>query len=59
VPSKPLSEEPNDAAQRNRGRKPYSSPRLTKLGYIRDLTLGGSPGTGDSGGSDNFNPPHP
>jgi hypothetical protein len=30
-------------------RKPYVSPRLEKLGRFRDLTLGGSVGTGDSG----------
>jgi hypothetical protein len=27
----------------------YDPPRLTSLGDVRDLTLGGSPGTGDSG----------
>jgi hypothetical protein len=30
-------------------RKPYSAPVLTVLGDIRDLTMGGSPGSGDSG----------
>lgn len=30
-------------------RKSYESPALTPLGDVRDLTLGGSPGTGDSG----------
>ena len=30
-------------------RKPYKSPRLVCLGDIRSATLGGSPGTGDSG----------
>jgi hypothetical protein len=32
-----------------RGRKPYVPPRLQLLGDIRDLTMGGSPGVGDSG----------
>lgn len=30
-------------------REPYLPPRLQLLGDLRDLTLGGSPGTGDSG----------
>ena len=30
-------------------RRPYSAPVLEGLGDIRDLTMGGSPGTGDSG----------
>lgn len=30
-------------------RAPYQAPQLTALGDVRDLTLGGSPGTGDSG----------
>jgi hypothetical protein len=37
-------------------KKPYVSPRLEKFGRFRDLTLGGSPGVGDSGagaGSEN------
>ena len=32
-------------------RKPYHKPELEILGDLRSLTLGGSPGTGDSGGS--------
>jgi len=32
-------------------RSPYSRPRLQTLGNIRDVTLGGSAGFGDSGGS--------
>ena len=31
-------------------RRPYVSPRLVELGDLRSLTLGGSPGFGDSGG---------
>ena len=34
-----------------RSRKPYLRPRLRPLGDLRSLTLGGSPGVGDSGGS--------
>ena len=30
-------------------RRPYVSPRLVDLGDLRSLTLGGSPGAGDSG----------
>jgi hypothetical protein len=30
-------------------RDPYEPPRLTPLGDLRDLTLGGSVGRGDSG----------
>ncbi|MCB1609619.1 MAG: lasso RiPP family leader peptide-containing protein [Xanthomonadales bacterium] len=29
----------------------YQPPKLVALGDVRDLTLGGSAGTGDSGGS--------
>jgi hypothetical protein len=32
-------------------RKPYYKPQLEELGDLRTLTLGGSPGGGDSGGS--------
>ncbi|MCB1628644.1 MAG: lasso RiPP family leader peptide-containing protein [Xanthomonadales bacterium] len=30
-------------------KQPYETPELRSLGDVRDLTLGGSPGTGDSG----------
>ena len=36
---------PEDAESR----RPYVSPRLVELGDLRSLTLGGSPGAGDSG----------
>jgi hypothetical protein len=36
---------------RHPGRKAYAKPLLLHLGDVRDLTLGGSPGSGDSGGS--------
>jgi hypothetical protein len=32
-------------------RRPYSTPRLVVFGDVLSLTLGGSPGAGDSGGS--------
>jgi hypothetical protein len=32
-------------------RKPYRKPQLEVLGDLRTLTLGGSPGLNDSGGS--------
>ena len=38
--------EPN--VQPEGGRQAYCPPRLVKLGDIRDLTLGGSPGFSDS-----------
>lgn len=30
--------------------RPYGVPRLTRFGRLVDVTLGGSPGSGDSGG---------
>jgi hypothetical protein len=41
--------------QRMQARRAYHTPRLEVLGDIRDLTLGGSPGQGDSGQT-NFGP---
>jgi len=45
------SQTPRDSATESTviERKPYEPPALTALGDVRDLTLGGSPGTGDSG----------
>jgi hypothetical protein len=38
-------------------RRPYKSPRIEILGDVRDVTLGGSPGPGDSNGiGTNLNP---
>ena len=37
---------PSDAVE---PRRPYVSPRFVELGDLRSLTLGGSPGAGDSG----------
>ena len=37
-------------------RAPYQTPVLTELGDLRGMTLGGSPGTGESGsGGTRFN----
>lgn len=33
------------------GRLPYVAPALMELGELRDITLGASPGIGDSGGT--------
>ena len=38
------------AGERTAARKPYVSPRLERLGDLRDITLGGSGGVGESGG---------
>jgi len=35
-------------------KKKYSKPNLEKLGDLRSLTLGPSPGAGDSGGPGTF-----
>ena len=43
--SKPFSIQPLSEAK-----QPYSTPRLVCYGDIRGMTLGGSPGNGDSGG---------
>ena len=37
-------------------RKPYSKPQLEMLGDLRNLTLGGSPGSGDSSNAGVQNP---
>ena len=37
-----------------KSRKPYRKPQLEVLGDLRSLTLGGSPGIGESGGSSRF-----
>jgi hypothetical protein len=40
----------SSANRAEKSRKPYSKPKLMELGDLRDLTLGGTAGTGDSGG---------
>ncbi|MBK8284684.1 MAG: hypothetical protein IPK97_07190 [Ahniella sp.] len=37
--------------------KAYVVPELTDLGALRDITLGASPGVGDSGGAGGFKCP--
>jgi len=44
-------------AETEKSRKPYRKPRLEELGTLLDLTLGGSPGVGDSGVSHSERPP--
>ncbi len=43
-------EDPN-GGRRAVVRRPYSRPRLTCHGSVRGLTMGGSPGIGESGGN--------
>lgn len=42
--------------QNSENKRSYNKPKLTPLGDIRDVTMGGSPGFGDSGG---LNPEKP
>ena len=48
---------PTEQAAGAGGRLPYAPPRLEVLGDVRDLTLGGTPGLGDSGDPLNFQAP--
>ncbi len=43
-PHEPVENKPNSAAKR-----PYTPPRLTRLGDLHDVTLGPSAGIGESG----------
>ena len=45
-----------DTSSATGGRRPYESPLVRKLGDIRGLTLGGTPGNLDSGGADPLDP---
>ena len=40
-----------DSSSASGGRRPYEPPPVRKLGDIRGLTLGGTPGGLDSGGT--------
>jgi hypothetical protein len=40
---------PPQDAPASAARKPYATPKLTRYGDVRDVTLGPSPGTGESG----------
>jgi|GEM_PF-1929577 len=44
-----LTQTDSFAAPQIKARLPYAKPTLTILGDMRTLTLGGSPGCGDSG----------
>lgn len=48
-PEKNMKPEKYVEAPRDRAPEPYESPLLRCLGDLRDMTLGGSLGTGDSG----------
>lgn len=47
VYKKPEAESGNESSKT---RRPYATPRVEILGDVRDVTLGGSPGPGDSNG---------
>lgn len=47
---RPAQASKNETAPSKKARRVYHPPRLTKYGPLSTLTLGGSPGTGDSGG---------
>jgi hypothetical protein len=44
------SQAPRMVVLRSPERRVYVAPAILALGDLRDLTLGGSPGVGDSGG---------
>ena len=44
-PARPADE----TAPASKTRKPYTKPDLVPCGDVRDVTMGGSPGVGDSG----------
>jgi hypothetical protein len=46
-----------DATPDRPARRPYEAPCLLPLGDLRELTLGASPGAGDSGGPTTFRCP--
>ena len=45
-----------DAVIENRPKKPYQKPRLIHHGDVRDVTMGPTPGIGESGAPSNFRP---
>jgi len=48
---------PNEERSRSTNeRKPYERPALRELGDVRGITLGGSPGAGESGFTTLFKP---
>jgi hypothetical protein len=51
------SQSRGEQARGGASRLPYSAPKLTVLGDVRDLTMGGSPGIGDSGNATIQQPP--
>jgi hypothetical protein len=51
-----LVSDPQAAAQEKHPKKAYRRPRLTLWGDLRDVTLGPSPGVGESGAPGMFKP---
>ena len=51
----PESRAPVDTGRR----RPYEPPLLIRYGALTSLTLGGTPGVGDSGNPLTFRPPSP
>ena len=47
-----ISKDVNKSESKELGLKAYSQPEITKLGAMQRVTLGGSPGTEDSGGTE-------
>lgn len=51
-------EDQKSQSRESGAKRPYETPRIIDRGDVRDVTLGGSPGVGDSGQA-NFDPPLP
>ncbi|MCB1058117.1 MAG: hypothetical protein KDD11_21670 [Acidobacteria bacterium] len=49
TPKEALASQPIVASSERDSRRPYSRPRLEELGTLFELTLGPSPGVGESG----------
>ena len=47
---------PDTTATTGRRRKPYQKPRLIHHGDVRDVTMGPTPGIGESGNPTTFRP---
>jgi len=56
---KPETQIENEKRSGGSKKKTYSAPKLEKLGDLRTLTLGGSPGTGDLSGNPSLSAPLP
>ena len=47
---------PESSKKQETERKPYRSPKLKDLGELRGVTMGGSPGAGDTADAQNDSP---